>query len=126
MRPEDFKLNTDYMSLATASNFSTTINIPGTTTTDYNVYTYSVDLSAPTVNKAYCEYAFCIDGTNWILDNDYGFYRGDYLCVLSIERTSSTSIRVRFSAVGLGSGSHTLSGFAVKIKEAAIVAPDMN
>jgi hypothetical protein len=124
MRPEDFKLNTDYISLATASNFSTTIYFPGTTTS--SVYNYSTDLTAPNVNQAYCEYVFTMDGVNWILDNNYGFYKDNFLCVISFERPTSKIIRAKLSAVPIASGAQTLSPITVQLKEAAIYAPDMN
>ena len=125
MRPEDFKLNSDYISTATESNFTTAVIFPGGVSTG-TVINNSLILDAPFTIKSYCVYMLSLDGVNWINKNDYGFYSGNFLCVLTFERIGNKSIKATLSACPTVSGTQTLPPMTVYIKETAIYTPDMD
>jgi len=130
MKPNDFILNSDYLSLSTATTFEQTItfsggSIPaGYTPTPYVIQT--INITAPKVDQAEFQYTISPDGQKWYPAGTFEFeYNSTITGQISVFRTGSTTVQAYLVAYedNFDGGSFPAKQFW--IKEAAIIAPDM-
>ena len=81
MKPEDFILNTDYLSLSTAANTTRQVTFAGGTVASLNFSNQTLDLTVPKVNQASFQYMISEDNTNWYPTSIYNF---DYNCIFTL------------------------------------------
>lgn len=128
MKPEDFKLNTDYLSLATATTFTTGVTFAGGTIPGNNSEQHqTIDIQVPEATNVVTNYMLSLDGNTWFPGNEYRFsYSSNVGGCVVFQRESSKLLR---AYLFIGNGGPSAESFPAKtfyIKEATIYAPDMN
>lgn len=127
MRPDDFKLNTDYLSLATATNFNTAVTFDSGTIGANSNKTLTYDFQAPFAEQVVTNYMISTDGNTWSPSNIYSFnYNSSVAAKLVLQRENNKIVR---AYLFIGNGSNSTQSYGSKtffIKEATLYAPDMN
>ena len=126
MRPEAFKLNTDYLSLSTATNYSNAVMFGAVTVAAGSTYNTTVDFTVPQATRVICDYYLSLDGINWFKTNEYVDNSGSTFAVVSFQRTSKSNLHVSLSVGNPMNSSQTWGGVTLYFKESTITAPDMN
>ena len=126
MRPEDFKLNSDYLSLSTATNYSSAVTFGTVTVGAGATYSQSVDFTVPQATKVICDYYLSLDGINWFKTNEYVDNSGFTFAIVSFQRTSRNVLHVSLFVGNPMNSSQTWGGVTLYFKESTINAPDMN
>lgn len=128
MRPEDFKLNTNYLSIATATSFSTTItfaggSIPGNNSEQHQ----TIDIQVPEATNVVTEYMISLDGETWFPGDEYRFdYSSNVGGCVVLQRVTSKLLR---AYLFIGNGGPNTESYPAKtffVKETTLYAPDMN
>ena len=127
MKPEDFILNTDYLSLSIASHSSNTVTFGSGTVGSFNFASQTIDVTVPKANQASFQYMISPDNSTWYPTNHYEFnFDSNIIGRLLLSRINSNTLRVYLFAGNKSGSSASYPSKQFWIKEAAIIAPDMD
>ena len=126
MRPEDFKLNSDYLSLSTVSNYSNVVTFGGATVAAGSTYNQSIDFTVPQATNVICDYYLSLDGNNWFKPLQYSYSSGNVFVVVTFRRVSKSVLRAYLTVGNPMNSAQSFPGITLYFKESTIMAPDMN
>lgn len=127
MKPEDFKLNSDYLCLATDTHFETTASFGGGTIPGNNSeQQQTLELPAPFADKAISKFMISLDGNEWFPGGDYSFdFSSNVGARFMVQRIGTQTIRAYLFIGNGGSSAESYPAKTFHIKEYTISAPDM-
>lgn len=126
MKPEDFILNSDYISLSTKDRVTRQIQFAGGTLSSLDHSKQTIDIVVPKVEQAEFQYMISTDGAKWHPTSSYSFnYNANLMAQIIVARVSETNIQVYLLVANTGENSETFPAKTFYIKETAVIAPDM-
>ena len=126
MRPEDFRLNSDYVSLATATEYSGVVSFSPASVAGGTTYNQVIDIDVPNATKVICEYTISLDSANWFKTNEFVDFNSNTMVIISLQRVGNKTLRASLTAGNISASTETIPAYTIYIKEATIMAPDMN
>lgn len=126
MKPEDFILNSDYVSLSTATTTTKQANFGGGNIAGLDHASQTVNLAMPRIDQAEFQYMISTDGTKWLPVSTYTFdYNSSVMAAVIVSRIDATTVQVSLLAANHTESSSSYPAKTFWIKEASIIAPDM-
>ena len=126
MKPEDFILNSDYIALSTATITTKQVNFGGGTIAALDHASQVVNLAVPKIEEAEFQYMISTDGEKWSPVGLFEFnYDSSIMGVVIASRTDAATVQVSLLAANHTESSANYSAKTFWVKEAAIIAPDM-
>ena len=126
MKPDDFILNSDYISLSTKGRVTRQIQFAGGTLSGLNHSRQTIDIAAPKISQAEFQYMISTDGAKWYPTNSYSFnYSASLMAQVIVSRISETNAQVYLLVANTSENTESFPTKTFYIKETAIIAPDM-
>lgn len=127
MKPNDFKMNTDYASIANVSNktYRVTFASHSVPTLNHTIDTY--DLAVDPAPGALSQYIVSIDGNNYYLGNSFDFLFNNKALEVELRfcRVSAKTLRVTLVSHNITETAQNLPTLDITIKESLFIPPDL-
>lgn len=127
MRPEDFKLNSDYLAIATASRFSSVVTFPGGSIPGSNsIQEHTIDFNAPALDGTISKIQISLDDATWYPGYFYEYdIATNVRARFTVMRINSKIIRAYLIIVNGGDSTVSYPAKTFFFKESSLFAPDM-
>ena len=126
MKPSDFILNSDYLSLSTYTTTTKQITFAGGTLTGLNNTKQTIDITVPKVEQAEFQYMISPDGNNWFPTNQFDMSANPpIIATLIISRIGPDTLQASLLTANTSTSTATYPAKTFWVKESAIIAPDM-
>lgn len=126
MSPEDFILNTDYLSIATKSRFTTIVELDQVQINADESVTTVIDVIVPNGSKALSRFSMSLDNYSYKIGSTCVFYPNANLgLTITAYHAAPTVLRIVLMRQDLSGVGQTAPRQNVWIKETLITAPDV-
>jgi len=126
MKPSDFKLNTDYLSVATKANTVNIFQFPSMLVFGRSSTTGTIDLDVPDGTNGVPYYMVSLDNSTFTASSYYTFTpTANVTAKLAIYRIGPNLLRASITLRNSSNSLKTISGITVYVREALLTAPDM-
>ena len=126
MKPENFILNSDYLSLSTESIITQSITFVGGTLPALGHQKQTVNIAAPKVEQAEFQYMISSDNSKWGPSRRYDFdYNSSVMASLVVSRIDASTIQATLLVANKTQSEASYPQKQFWVKEAAVIAPDM-
>ena len=126
-KPSDFKMNTDYASIANVSNKTYSFTFGSRSVPTLNHVIDTIDLKTDKAPGALSQYLFSTDGANFYLGNAFNFSFNSNAIRVEIRfcRISSDILRVTRISHNVTSSAQSTPTQNITIKESLFIPPDL-
>ena len=126
MKPSDFILNSDYLSIAQVDSRTLEFTIPSGSVAVNSYTIQNLDFTVPVINGAINRILISKDGSNYCVGSLLNFWPSEYVRGdIYISRQSSNTIRVTVSYQNYGQSTQTYPSATFSIKITSFTSPNV-